>query len=93
MREEEVQTLILEIDEELVSIPCSTPEKVLCAAILVGAILDIKKKGDVRRKAKRFFLSKDEEYVFSFRSICTQLEIPPEKILSLKDIQEVFNPR
>lgn len=90
MIEEDRKTIILELDEDLMHLQCSTPEKVLCAAVLMGAILDIKKRGDVKRKARRFFMNKDDRYVFSFMAICSQLEIDPDRILKLKEIRESF---
>lgn len=59
------------------------PEKSLLKAILISALNDIKKNGDVKRQAEEFFLNQDEEYVFSFRSICSYLSVDPGKVLML----------
>ena len=72
----------------------SHPEKDLLRAILVGALNDLKKKGFEKRKATEFFLSPEDDYVFSFVSICDYLRVNPNKILvvaGLKDAPEGQN--
>lgn len=61
----------------------SVPEKNLLKAILLTAMSDLKKQGAAGRKAMEYFLNPDEEYLFSFRSVCGFLEIDAEKILSM----------
>lgn len=58
-------------------------EKNLLRAILLSAMSDIKRTGEAGRKAKEFFLSSDENYVFSFRSICDHLEIDRQSVLTV----------
>lgn len=57
------------------------PERNLLRAIILTAMSDLKKPGDLNRKATEYFLSPDDEYVFSFQSICTLLDIDPDRIL------------
>ena len=59
----------------------SVPEKNLLRAILFSAMSDMKKKGDSGRKATQYLLDPDEEYIFSFRSICNLLDLDPHTIL------------
>ena len=57
------------------------PEKNLLKAILLSAISDLKKSGEPAKEAQEFFHDPEEEYVFSFRAICTHLSVDPDKIL------------
>ncbi len=58
----------------------SEPEKHLMLAILRTAMEDIRKRGEMYRDARRFFLSDDDSYLFSFLSICHQLKLCPRTI-------------
>lgn len=58
-----------------------TPEKNLLRAVLMSALTDLKKQGELSRKATEFFMNQDEDYLFSFRAICDYLSIDPSKIL------------
>lgn len=57
------------------------PEKGLLSAILQSALLDLNKAGADRRRAMEYFLDPDEEYIFSFRSICDFLSVDANRIL------------
>lgn len=59
----------------------SLPEKNLLRAILSTAMSDIKKSGEAGRKAMQYFLDQDEEYIFSFRSVCNHLDLDPKTIM------------
>lgn len=59
----------------------AAPEKNLLRAILMSALSDLRKSGETGKKAQEFFLDIDEDYVFSFRSICSYLNVDPDKIL------------
>lgn len=61
----------------------ATPEKNLMRAILRSAMDDIKKRGEAYRDARRFFLSEEEQYLFSFISICYHLELCPKRLRRL----------
>lgn len=67
--------------EELEPADPSQPEKELLRAILVTALNDVKKSGDEKRKATEFFLSPDDDYIFSFLSICDYLKLDAKRIL------------
>lgn len=66
----------------------SDPEKELLRAILVGAIQDMRKESLEKRKATEFFLSPEDDYVFSFLSICDYLKIDPNKVLVVTGIKK-----
>jgi hypothetical protein len=59
----------------------AVPEKSLLRAILLNAIADLRRPGDFKRKATEFFLSREEDYIFSFQSICGYLNIDPSQVL------------
>lgn len=85
MSSDEKTTVILAAYEEEAGDPIR-PEKNLLLAILVSAMNDLKNKGRVGRQAQEFFLNDDQEYIFSFRAICEQLEVSPDKILMVTGI-------
>lgn len=58
----------------------ATPEKNLMRSILRSAMDDLKKHGEYHRDAKRFFLSNEDKYLFSFTSICNHLNLCPKKV-------------
>ena len=59
------------------------PERNLLRAILATALSDIKKPGDSSRRATEYFLNPDDEYVFSFLSVCNHLDIDPNQVLKV----------
>jgi len=59
----------------------SSAEQELLLAILLSAIEDLKTEGRSGRKAREFFLSKEEDYLFSFRSICDYLHLSADAML------------
>lgn len=61
----------------------SEPEKNLMRAILRSAMDDIQRDGDAKRQAKSYFLSDGESYLYSFQSICNQLDLCEQTILDL----------
>jgi len=61
----------------------SLPERNLLRAILLNALYDLKRDGLSARRAMQYFLSPDEDYIFSFKSICNFLEIDEARILRL----------
>jgi hypothetical protein len=63
------------------------PEKGLLNAIIQSALLDLNRKGAERRRAIEYFLDTDEEYIFSFRSICDYLSVDANKILMVTGIK------
>ena len=58
-------------------------EKNLMRAILQSAMEDIRKRGEPYRDARRYFLSRDDYYLFSFLSVCHHLDLCPRTIRTL----------
>lgn len=72
------------------------PEKSLLRAVLQNAISDMNREGEFYRKARDFFLNRDDDYIFSFQAICSYLHINPDKVLvvvGLKDNAPLKEPR
>ena len=76
------ETKIVNLDTENRGFDFSEPEKELMLAILKSAVTDLE-KGDKASmlKAKRFFLNQENDYIFSFLSICELLSVTPGKII------------
>ncbi len=66
----------------------ATPEKNLLRAILLNAIADVNRPGEFSRRAKDYFLSKEDDYIFSFQSVCSFLNINPHHILVLVGLEQ-----
>ncbi|MFM1848861.1 MAG: hypothetical protein RL417_2335, partial [Pseudomonadota bacterium] len=79
MRENDKNTAIYVAYEEAVPFDPAAPEKNLLRAVLLSAMLDLKKPGDAGRRAVEYFLSPDEDYIFSFASICQFLNVDTDK--------------
>ena len=75
------ETVIFNIDDDLHPSDGVSSERDLLKAVLFSAIGDLDKDGYIAKEAQRFFLNPDSEYLFSFRSICEYLRIPPEQVL------------
>lgn len=66
----------------------SRPEKELLRAILMNAMSDLKRSGEVGRQAKAYFLSPDDGYLFAFQSVCRFLDVDPNTILVVTGLKE-----
>lgn len=75
------ETTIYIAFEEYVHFDPARPEKELLRAILVNALSDLKKPGELSRRAREYFLSPEEDYLFSFQSVCNFLNVDPKRIL------------
>jgi|GEM_PF-1141186 len=64
------------------------PEKSLLRAILLNAIADMNRNDENSRRAKDYFLSREDDYIFSFQAICSYLQINPRHILILVGLEE-----
>ncbi|MFN4896393.1 MAG: hypothetical protein ACK5GN_05835 [Pseudomonadota bacterium] len=64
------------------------PEKGLLRAILVTAIADMNREDEHARKARSYFLSKEDDYIFSFQAVCSYLNINPHHILVLVGLEK-----
>jgi len=87
MRENEKNTAIYIAYEDVVPFDPAAPEKNLLRAVLLSAMLDLKKPGDAGRRASEYFLSPEEDYIFSFTAICNFLNVDPEKILTVTGLK------
>lgn len=81
MPRDQKNTAIYIAYEDCEPLDLALPEKNLLKAILLTAMADMRKSGLVSRRAMEYFLSPDDDYLFSFRSVCGFLEIDPSKIL------------
>ena len=66
----------------------ATPEKNLLRAILLNAIADVNRPGEFSRRAKDYLLSKEDDYIFSFQSVCSFLNINPHHILVIAGLEQ-----
>lgn len=71
---EKDSAMFVAYDDHEFSSVCSS-EKGLMRAILTTALMDLKKDGVLGRKALEYFHSDEEDYIFSFKSICGYLDI------------------
>jgi len=82
MAREEKNTAIYVAYDDVTPYDPTVPEKNLLVAVLVSAIADLKKPGEIGRKALEFFLSPEDDYIFSFVSICEYLSLDPKLVLA-----------
>lgn len=82
MKEEKNTTIYLAYEDHEGFDP-SRPEKNLLRAVLISAMSDLRKRDSSSVKAREFFLSQSEEYLFSFQSICNYLELDPKLVLMI----------
>jgi hypothetical protein len=61
----------------------ATPERNLLRAVLLNAVADMGRPGDCSRRARDYFLSKEDDYLFSFQSVCSYLNVNPKHILTI----------
>ena len=64
------------------------PEKSLLRAVLLNAIADVNRNDEHSRKAKDYFLSREDDYIFSFQAVCSYLNIDPRNILVLVGLEK-----
>lgn len=81
MPREDKNTAIHSAFDEQGAFDVSVPEKNLLKAVLLSALSDLGRPGELGRRANEYLLSSDEKYIFSFRSICEHLSIDPKRIL------------
>jgi len=55
-------------------------ERNLMRAVLRTAMDDVRRRGEAHRDARRYFLSQNDHYLYSFLSVCTHLELCPRTI-------------
>lgn len=88
MKKEDKNTAIFVANEEYVPWDPVEPERNLLRAILMSALNDIQKGGSLEEDARSFFLSEEDDYVFSFRAICDFLNLDPSQVLILTGLLE-----
>jgi hypothetical protein len=66
----------------------ATPERNLLRAILLNAIADVNRPGEFSRRAKDYLLSKEDDYIFSFQSVCSFLNVNPHHILVITGLEQ-----
>lgn len=92
MVKDEKNTAIYIAYDEIEAYDTALPEKNLLRAILLTAMSDLRKPGEPSRKATEYFLNADEEYIFSFNSVCNLLDIDPERILMVTGLRKSSDP-
>lgn len=93
MSKDRAQTAIHIAFEEDGSFDQVAPEKGLLSAILQTALMDLRKGGVERRKALEYFLSPEEDYIFSFRSVCDFLSVDPNRVLVVAGLKSPISAR
>jgi hypothetical protein len=66
----------------------ATPERNLLRAVLLNAVSDMSKPGEFSRRATDYFLSREDDYLYSFQSVCSYLNINPQHILTIVGLTE-----
>ena len=89
MSKEEKNTAIYVAYDEYEPFEGTLPERSLLSAILTTAMADLKKPGEHSRKAQEYFLSPDDEYIFSFLSVCNFLNIDPLRVLKVTGLVKI----
>jgi hypothetical protein len=74
--------------EELDPADTALAEKNLMRAIIRLAMSDMHRTGERYNDARRFFLSNDDRYVFSFFNICRTLKLCPRTVRVVVGIRE-----
>ncbi len=92
MKREAVDTAIFEAYGEFDNFDPSIPEKTLLMAVLQNALYDLQKDGADAVKAAEYLLNPEEDYLFSFRSVCNYLNINPKDILRMVGLTPVQRP-
>jgi len=87
MPKESKDTAIYVAYDDHVPYDPAKPERELLRAILMTAMSDLKRSGEVGRQAKAYFLSTDDAYIFSFYSVCKLLDVDPDTILVITGLK------
>lgn len=87
MAKEDKNTAIYIAYDDYEPADSALPERNLLRAILVGALADLKRLGDDKRRAMEFFLSPEDDYIFSFLSICYHLNLDADRVLMVTGLK------
>lgn len=90
MEKDPKETTILVAYDDMRPLDVAAPEKSLLVAILMNAMSDARKAGEERERALEYLLSPEEDYIFSFRSICSYLDVDPFVILQVIGLDRFF---
>lgn len=82
------ETAIFIAHEDHVHRDIAESEKNLMRAILRTAMDDLRKRGEVHRDARRYFLGTEDFYLYSFRSVCHHLQLCPKTVLTIVGLRE-----
>lgn len=88
MRADEKNIAIFTAYDDQEVFDSTRPEKSLLLAVLLNALSDLNKKGEPQRRATEFFLSDQEDYLFSFKTICSYLSIDPSRVLIFAGLKQ-----
>ena len=88
MAKEDKNTAIFIAYEEEGEPDSAVREKNLLRAVLLNAMNDLRKQGMFAHRATEYFLSPDEDYIFSFRSVCNHLNIDFKRVLLVMGLQK-----
>ena len=85
MKDEKTTTIYLAYEDYDAFDP-ARPERNLLRAVLISAMSDLRKRDSSSVKAREFFLSQGEEYLFSFQSICNFLDLDSKLVLMISGL-------
>ncbi len=86
---DKAETAIFIAHEDFEKTDEAESERNLMRAILQAAMDDIRKKGDPQKEALKYFSCGDDAYIYSFLSICNQLELCPKTIKSILGVCQI----
>ena len=69
--------------EESEPLDSALAERNLLRAILLNALHDLRKNGDQAKKAIEYFLNPEDDYIFSFKSVCNHLDLDGHRVLQV----------
>lgn len=78
-----METAIFTAFEEHKHFDQAEAERNLMRALLKTLMDDVQKGGEHKRRALAYIYSREEDYVFSFVSVCKHLDICPKTIQTL----------
>ena len=78
--------------DDFVSFDETEPEKNLLKAVLLSALDDLSEQGAESVRATKFFTSQEDDYLFSFRAICSFLDVDPDRVLYVAGVKQRKEP-
>lgn len=77
--------------DDHVAMDIAEAEKNLMRAILKSAMEDVRKTGDPGKEARRYLMSNDDGYLYSFTSVCKHLDLCPKTIRTVVGLVDGVN--